>query len=397
MMKPALLDSNCQRNKMHLFRLSTILWVTGALIGVLGLYGYMLGDLKLDFLSVSAARLKATYEASQSSGVTLPLADSFMYIVMKFAMMFILLGGVIILNAVMMRTQTLEKYKDFLCFQPAVILLIFFVYYPVIDLLRISFTNWNLLKENYNYVGLKNYTWIFSGTGFKYFSNSLRVTAIYTFWEVFMSLSGGILLAMLFNRTSRAFNGMRALVFMPKYIATSTSAIVFIWILNGDYGILNYLLKVFGINGPDWLSNASTALTGILFLTVWRVTGYAMMIYLSAMKGIPQDYYEAAAIDGADGVQRFRFITLPLLAPTTLFLFVTTFISSMKVFQSVDVMTGGGPYNSTMVMVQWVYNLAFEDFRIDRASVVSVMFFAILLICTLATMKYSRNTVNYEQ
>ena len=182
---------------------------------------------------------------------------------------------------------------------------------------------------------------------------------------------------------------------MPN-IATSTSAIIFIWILNGDYGILNYILRLFGINGPNWLNNASTALTGILFLTVWRVVGYAMMIYLSAMKGIPQEYYESAAIDGADGMHRFRFITMPLLAPTTLFLFVTTFISSMKVFQSVDVMTGGGPYNSTMVMVQWIYNLAFENFRVDRASVVSVMFFLILMVCTIVTMRYSHNNVHYE-
>ena len=397
MLNPALSSTMRQKKKPTLPWLSALLWIAGTLICALGIYGYMMGDLKLAFLSDEAARLNAAYNVSRSTGAAFSFPDSMMYMVMKFAMMFILLGGVFILNAVMMNIQSWEKYKDFLCLQPAVVLLVFFVYYPVIDLLRISFTNWNLLKENYSFVGLKNYKWIFKGTGLKYFTNSLKVTAIYTFWEVFMSLSGGILLAMLFNRLSRGFNAMRALVFMPKYIATSTSAIVFIWILNGEYGILNYMLKVFGINGPDWLNNASTALTGILFLTVWRVVGYAMMIYLSAMKGIPQDYYEAAAIDGADGMHRFRFITLPLLAPTTLFLFVTTFISSMKVFQSVDVMTGGGPYNSTMVMVQWVYNLAFEDFRVDRASVVSVMFFVILLVCTLATMKYSHSNVNYDQ
>ena len=120
------------------------------------------------------------------------------------------------------------------------------------------------------------------------------------------------------------------------------------------------------------------------------------MIYLSAMKGISQDYYEAAAIDGADGVQRFRYITIPLLAPTTLFLFVTTFIASMKVFQSVDVMTGGGPGTSTNVMVQWIYNLTFRDFHTARGAAVSLVFFVILLICTAATMRYSNRSVNYD-
>ena len=121
-----------------------------------------------------------------------------------------------------------------------------------------------------------------------------------------------------------------------------------------------------------------------------------MMIYLSAMQGIPADYYEAARIDGADGVQQFRYITIPLLAPTTLFLFVTTFIASMKVFQSVDVMTGGGPGTATNVMVQWIYNLTFSDFRTARGAAVSVVFFLILLVCTAATMKYSNRNVNYD-
>lgn len=389
--------SQLHRRRLLIKRLTVVLWIVGILICALGIYGYMLGDLQISFLQETASRIKAAYNASLAAGNVSSPGDTIGYVVMKFAVVFILVGFLFVLNAIMIRIQSWERYKDYLCLQPAVVILALFVYYPVLDLVRISFTNWNLIKEEYTYVGLKNFNWLFNGSGLKYFSNSLKITAIYTFWEVLMALAGGMLLALLFNRMTRTFNALRALVFMPKYIATSTSAIVFIWILNGDYGILNYLLKLFGIVGPSWLNDADTALTGILFLTLWRVVGYSMMIYLSAMKSIPQDYYEAAAIDGADGVHRFRYITLPLLAPTSLFLFVTTFISSMKVFQSVDVMTSGGPYDATMVMVQWVYNLAFEDFRVDRAAVVSVIFFIILLVSTGATMKYSHNNVNYDQ
>ena len=121
-----------------------------------------------------------------------------------------------------------------------------------------------------------------------------------------------------------------------------------------------------------------------------------MMIYLSAMQGIPKDYYEAAAIDGADAVHRFRYITIPMLAPTTVFLFVTTFIASMKVFQSVDVMTGGGPGTATNVVVQWIYNLSFREFRSARAAAVSVVFFLILLVCTALTMRYTDRAVNFD-
>jgi len=325
--------------------------------------------------------------------------------IMNYAVMILLLGLVLVLNGVMMRIQQWERMKDLFFVEPALLLFLLFVYYPVIDLIRISFTNMSVLTTGkQEFVGWANFDWMFNGAGKRYFWESLKITAVYMFWEVLITLVGGMLLALLFNRMTRAFNAMRAVVFMPKYIAVSTSAVVFQWILYSTIatgigqseGILNYALSLFGIQGPHWLIDASTALTGVLILTAWRVVGYAMMIYLSAMKGISQDYYEAAAIDGADGVQRFRFITVPLLAPTTLFLFVTTFIASMKVFQSVDVMTGGGPGTSTNVMVQWIYNLTFKDFHTARGAAVSLVFFVILLVCTAATMRFSNRNVNYD-
>ena len=325
--------------------------------------------------------------------------------IMNYAVMILLLGLTLIFNGVMLRIQRWERMKDLLFVEPALLLFLVFVYYPVIDLIRISFTNMAVLTTGkQDFIGLGNFSWLFEGAGQRYFWESLRITTVYMFWEVVITLVGGMLLALLFNRMTKGFNAMRAVVFMPKYIAVSTSAVVFEWILHSSIatgigqseGILNYTLSLFGIQGPHWLIDANTALTGILILTGWRVVGYAMMIYLSAMKGISQDYYEAAAIDGADGVQRFRFITVPLLAPTTLFLFVTTFIASMKVFQSVDVMTGGGPGTATNVMVQWIYNLTFKDFHTARGAAVSLVFFVILLICTAATMRFSNRNVNYD-
>ncbi|MBR4537825.1 MAG: sugar ABC transporter permease [Clostridia bacterium] len=305
----------------------------------------------------------------------------------------------------MMRIQRWERMKDLFFVEPALLLFLMFVYYPVIDLIRISFTNMSVLTTGkQEFVGFLNFEWIFNGAGTRYFWESLQITGVYMFWEVVITLVGGMLLALLFNRMTKMFNAMRAIVFMPKYIAVSTSAVVFQWILHSSIatgigqmeGIMNYALSLFGIQGPHWLIDANTALSGVLILTGWRVVGYAMMIYLSAMKGISTDYYEAAAIDGADGVQRFRYITIPLLAPTTLFLFVTTFIASMKVFQSVDVMTGGGPGTATNVMVQWIYNLTFKDFHTARGAAVSLVFFVILLVCTAATMRFSNRNVNYD-
>ena len=388
---------------------SVILFILSAVLIVVGTYGWLMGDWNLESLRHIAAevyearRVARSFEQPITGTVdlfgegrgTVPLR--LLSGIMNNAILLIILGITFLVNAIMFRIQPWERMKDFLCVQPALIFFLLFVYYPVVGLVRISFTDMRMLvPDPQEFIGLKNYEWLFFKTGWTRFSESLLITVRYTFWELFITLVGGLLLALLFNRMTRTFAAMRAIVFMPRYIAVATSAVVFIWILHGNYGILNYVLSLFGIKGPNWLVQANTALAGILILTGWRVIGYAMMIYLSAMQSIPQDYYEAAAIDGADAIQRFRHITLPMLSPTILFLFVTTFIASMKVFQSVDVMTGGGPGTATNVVVQWIYNLSFRDFRAARSAAVSVIFFLILLVATAATMRWSNRAVSYD-
>lgn len=289
-----------------------------------------------------------------------------------------------------------EKLVDFLLVLPALILLAIFTYYPVAKLVQISFTDWNLLKPTWNYVGLKNWQWLFAGSGAKYLWNSLKVTFVYTMGEITVTIVGGMIFALLFNRATRGFTLMRAVVFVPKYVAMSSCAVIFLWILNTDYGVLNYLLKALGMQPVDWLNQKETAMISVLMTTCWRVIGYGMMIYMAAMKGISPQYYEASAIDGANKVQQFFGITLPLLAPTTVFLLVTTFLSAMKVFQSVDILTSGGPARSTEVFVYLIYRYSMVDFRMDRAATSAVMFFVVLLIITASTMKVSDSNVNYD-
>lgn len=295
-----------------------------------------------------------------------------------------------------MNPRKKSAIKDFLCVVPALVLIALFTYYPIVELIKISFTDWNLLNDTWSYVGFKNWKWLFNGSGTKYLWNSLKVTILYSIGELSITLIGGMIFALIFNRMTKTFAAMRAIVFMPKYVAMSSAAVVFLWILNTDTGILNYILSVFGIDAVDWLGNRNTALISVLMVTGWRCIGYGMMVYLSAMMGISTDYYEAAALDGANSVQKFFKITLPMLSPTTLFLFVTTFLSSMKVFQSVDILTQGGPYRSTEVFVYNIYRYAMEDFRMDRASTVAVFFFLLLLVITAATMKVSNKKVTYD-
>ena len=295
-----------------------------------------------------------------------------------------------------MKPRTVSAVKDFVCVLPALIFLAIFTYYPICRLIQISFTDWNLLNDRWNYVGLKNWIWLFNGSGTKHLLNSLKVTILYSIGELAITLVGGLIFALIFNRMNAALSFMRAVVFVPKYVAMSSAAVVFLWILNTDNGILNYLITSLGLPAVDWLGNRNTALLSVLLLTGWRAVGYGMMIYLSAMIGISKDYYEAASLDGATAVQRFWKITIPMLSPTTLFLFVTTFISSMKVFQSVDILTKGGPYRSTEVFVYKIYLYAMEDFRMDRASVIAIAFFVLLLIITASTFKVSNSSVHYD-
>ena len=293
-----------------------------------------------------------------------------------------------------------ERYSwsDFFMALPAVLLLVLTTYYPIAKLINISFTDWRLTSRTYEYVGLKNWIWLFtSKTSTKYLLNSIKVTLIYTFFNIAIDLGLGLVLAHLFNRLTKPYGAMRALIFMPRYIAMSTCGIIFLWMFNTDYGVINRMLEWAGVqNHINWLGDGKLALTSILILTGWHGVGYSMMIYLSALLGISRDYYEASSLDGATPLQQFRYITLPLLSPTSLFLFITTFISSMKVYQSVDVMTGGGPRQQTEVMVYYIYRLAFDDNRLDRASVVALLFFVVLLIVTASTMRITNKNVHYE-
>lgn len=294
------------------------------------------------------------------------------------------------------KSRRLGRAFDFLCTVPVLAFMAVFTYYPVVKLFHISLTDWNLSRETMRFVGLKNYQWLFLGRGRAMFLSSLSITALYTLGEVVLTLVGGLLLALLFHRGGRAYSAMRVGMVMPRYLLVSSTALVFMWLYNDMYGVFNYLLRLMGLNGVSWLSSKDTALMSLVLYSAWRTLGYAMLIYLSALKGISPQYLEAADIDGATGLQKLLHIQLPLLAPTTLFLLVTTVVSSMKVFQAVDVLTQGGPFKATSVLVYQIYQTAFTDARLDRAAAIGTVFFVLLMAVTALTMRVSNKTVSYD-
>ncbi len=291
---------------------------------------------------------------------------------------------------------TKVNFFEFLCVVPALLVIIVLNHYPLVELIRYSFTDWNLLKLDYDYVGWKNWQWFFTTLDTNGIINSFVVTLKYTVVHLILIIGLGFLMALLFNRMTKLFGFMRSIIFMPHYIAMTSAAVIFIWLFNENYGVFNYMLEAVGLKGIDWLSSATWAIWSITLVASWKGVGYDMLIYLSAMQGISKDYYEASSLDGASKLQQVRYITIPMLAPTTAYLMVTQFIGSMKIYNIVDVMTSGGPNHSTEVLVYKLYQMTFEQYRIDRAAVVSILFFIFLLIVTAVTMRWSDRKTNYD-
>ncbi|CAG7649447.1 carbohydrate ABC transporter permease [Paenibacillus allorhizosphaerae] len=287
----------------------------------------------------------------------------------------------------------IDGLKDFSFALPALLVLVVFIYYPLINSLYLSFTNWNMTKPTKKFVGFDNYTYLLSSDQFY---KVLGITFTYTIIDVLLSLALGLGLALLFNKQSRFFNFMRSIIFMPHYISMVIVSMIFLWIFNGQYGLMNELLKWMGLEPIQWLTNTKTALWVLIIVSIWKGVGFTMIIFMGGLRSIPMDYYEASGLDGASKWTQFWKITLPLLSPTTLFLVVTNFISSMQVFQSVDIITNGGPLESTKAMVYWIYEMAFSEFRTGRASALVIIFFIIIIMLTMLQMYISKKKVHYE-
>lgn len=286
-----------------------------------------------------------------------------------------------------------EKLKDFSFALPALLFLLIFTYVPLVFSIYISTTNWNMSRPVMKFIGADNYTKLLSSEDFW---KVLTITFKYTIFDVFFTIVIGLLLALLFNSKSKIYNFMRAIIFVPYYISMVVAAMIFLWIFNGEYGLANYLLELAGFDKINWMTNPDTALGALITVSLWKGVGFAMLLFIAGLRSIPVEYYEASSIDGASRWNQFRNITIPLLSPMTLFLVITNFIGSMQVFQSINIMTNGGPLNATKAMVFWIYQMAFSEFRTGRASALVVIFFLIIIALTVIQLWISKKRVHYE-
>jgi multiple sugar transport system permease protein len=274
---------------------------------------------------------------------------------------------------------------------PSLVHVVVFSLGPLLFTLWVSLHRWDLLSAEKPFIGLANYREMLNDA---LFWQSLRNTAIYALnVPVTMALALGA--ALLLHGRLRLLKLLRAVVFLPYIVSYVAIAMVWQWIYNYDFGLLNYLLRLVHLAPVDWLGDPRTALTAIMLVAVWVQLGFHMVVYLAGLQGIPEHLHEAARLDRASTWQRFRWITLPLLRPVSVYLFVTGIIWSFQVFTLVYVMTEGGPVHSTDVLVYQIYQNAWEFRRMGYASAMSWALFAILLVLTIAQWKVIGRKVEY--
>jgi multiple sugar transport system permease protein len=279
-----------------------------------------------------------------------------------------------------------KDWAPYVFLAPSLFFLVVFFLLPVGFSLYLTFTKWNPLS-NPEFIGFENYQYLF--TRDPNFYNTLKNTFVYAFGSVFIGVPIALVLAFLFT-LSRWRALWRSIYWLP--MVTNIVAIAYIWayLLDGTYGLFNKVLLWFGIVGPQWLKSADVAMIAVIIVTIWTGLGHNMLVFSAGLEGIDESFYEAARIDGATNNQIFWSVTLPLLRPTLLLVTITSFIGAMGSFGLILVLTLGGPAQSTNVTALYLYQMAFQDLRMGRASALAFILFVIIFLMTLVQLRLFR-------
>ena len=264
---------------------------------------------------------------------------------------------------------------------PGLILFSIFTVFALGFAFYLTFREWNILEPEKPFIGLQNYRDMIGDEDFR---RSVINTFYFTGASVPLGMALGLGVALLLNQPLRGRSILRTLFFLPVVTPFVVAAIVWKWLYNGDFGPINYyLLKTHLISEPLlWLADKNLAMPAVVLMSVWTSVGFSMVVYLAALQGVPAELYESARIDGAGAWARFRYVTLPMLAPSTLFLMVMGIIGSFQVFTQIYIMTSGGPVNRTSTMVYYIYEAAFKFYEMGYASTLAYALFLLLLVFT---------------
>lgn len=285
-----------------------------------------------------------------------------------------------------------EEREFYLFIAPWLIGFTLFSLGPIVASFFIAMTEWSMLRSP-TWVGLNNYITIF--TKDPLFRLTLSNTVYYVFLSVPLGICTAMLVAILLNQKVKLMTLFRTIFYLPSLVTGVSVAILWAWLLNPQFGLVNHALAKIGIQGPEWLFNTKTAMPAMIIMSLWGIGG-SMVIYLAGLQGIPEHLYEAAEIDGAGALGRFLHITIPMMTPTIFFNLIMGVIGSMQTFTQFFIMTQGGPANATLVYVLYLYRQAFEYFRMGYASALAWVLFVIILLVTLLQFWGARHWVYYE-
>lgn len=296
-----------------------------------------------------------------------------------------------------LRWRPSQQWEGYLFILPSFLGFLIFIVLAVLMSLGISFTQWGLTGFR-QFVGLQNYAQLLRDP---LFWQTAYNTAFYIITIVPLQLALGLLMALGLNQAIRGRIVYRLIYFMPVVTTAVAGAIVFRLVLANN-GPVNNLIDWFGqvtglpITGPNWLGSTQYSKWSVVMLTLWKNTGFTMVVYLAALQGVPPELYDAASVDGASAWQRFRNVTVPMISPTTFFLLILQIIGAFQLFTEPFVMTNGGPANSSLSVVQYIYFSAFRDIRMDKASAMAWFLFIFIFAFTLLQNWLQRRWVYYE-
>ena len=283
-----------------------------------------------------------------------------------------------------------ETWQGWGLIAPSLLLFAVVYLYPVAYSAWVSVYEWDLATPAH-YVGFRNYQALLSAE----FREVITNTVLYSGGVVVISQGLGLILAVGLNNRTRLGALFQASIFSSYVVSWVAVSLLWIWLLDPQYGLVAYLLGLVGLPAVNWLGDHRIALWSLVLVTVWKTVGYPLVIYLAGLQAIPGDLYEAAALDGADGWRRFRHITWPLLTPTSLFLLITLTVASFQGFDVVRIMTQGGPVTATMIYVYYIYEQAFQYFKLGKASAAVVVFFLLIVALTLLQWLLFRRRLHY--
>ncbi len=275
---------------------------------------------------------------------------------------------------------------------PSLLGLIIFTLVPLMASLGLTLFDWDLLTPP-KFIGLGNFQALLQDETFR---DALLHTLLFIAGYIPLVLVAGLSVALLLDRRLRGIGLFRVLFFIPVVSAWVAVALMWSWLLNPQFGLVNYLLRLIGIHGPAWLFDPNWAMPAIIISSVWKDTGFVAVMYLAGLQGIPEQYYEAASIDGATRWQSFRAITVPLLSPTTFFALIISLINSFQVFDQIWIMTNGGPAGATTVIVEQVVRNAFTYSKMGYASAISWVLFVIVFAVTVFQTRVQKRWVTYD-